>query len=269
MSHIKMATHLLCDDTVRLHPATRPSPLPTIFACGDSAVLVDFERADGSVKALDEARLLERVSTLDRALLRHPPRGFIETVTAYRTLLVSCAPTVSHFEAISRAVLAACRSGSAAIYTRRRWRIPVAYGGAFGIDLADVAERLGTDQERIVDTHANAHYTVAMIGFLPGFAYLTGLPGWLALPRRATPRPLVPAGGIAIGGAQTAIGSIAGPSGWHQIGRTPVVAFDRAREPVTFLEAGDEIVLHRIDAAEFTRLAQAAADGEIVAERLT
>lgn len=231
-------------------------------------MLVDFANAERSVEPLDEARLLERVTALDRALLRHPPRGFIETVPAYRTLLVSYDSSVSDFEAISLAVLEACRTCSAAIYTRRRWRIPVAYGGAFGIDLADVAERLGTDQERIVDAHANAHYTVAMIGFLPGFAYLAGLPGWLALPRRATPRPLVPAGGIAIGGAQTAIGSIAGPSGWHQIGRTPVVAFDRSREPVTFLEAGDEIVLHRIDAAEFTRLAQAAAGGEIVAERL-
>ena len=57
--------------------------------------------------------------------------------------------------------------------------------------------------------HAGADYTIAMFGFLPGFAYLSGLPGHLAVPRRPTPRASVFSGSIAIGGAQTAIGSIA------------------------------------------------------------
>jgi len=39
-----------------------------------------------------------------------------------------------------------------------------------------------------------------VVGFMPGFAYLGGLPDWLAIPRRPSPRPSVPAGSVAIAG---------------------------------------------------------------------
>jgi KipI family sensor histidine kinase inhibitor len=104
-----------------------------------------------------------------------------------------------------------------------------------------------------------------MVGFMPGFTYLGGLDPELALPRRDVPRTLTPAGSISIGGIQTAISSIAAPSGWHLLGRTPVRAFDKRRDLPFLFNTGDFIAFERIDAATWRELAEAAAAGEPVA----
>jgi KipI family sensor histidine kinase inhibitor len=87
-----------------------------------------------------------------------------------------------------------------------------------GPDLGHVAEASGHTTREICELHAAATYTVETMGFAPGFAYLSGLPAALALPRRATPRPRVPAGSIAIAGAHTAVYPFDSPGGWHLIG---------------------------------------------------
>jgi KipI family sensor histidine kinase inhibitor len=95
--------------------------------------------------------------------------------------------------------------------------VPVIYDGP---DLDDVAAHAGMARDDVIRLHASGSYTVAFLGFLPGFAYLLGLPAALATPRRATPRATVPAGSVAIGGAQTAVYPAEGPGGWQLIGRT-------------------------------------------------
>ena len=81
-------------------------------------------------------------------------------------------------------------------------------------------------------------YTVAFCGFAPGFAYLTGLPTALQLPRRATPRPRVPAGSVAIAGELAAVYPTASPGGWHLIGRTDLTLFDVDRDPPALFSPG-------------------------------
>jgi len=112
-------------------------------------------------------------------------------------------------------------------------RIPVVYDGD---DLAEVAERCGVDD--VAGLHAGATYTVAFCGFAPGFAYLTGLPTALQLPRRATPRPRVPAGSVAIAGELAAVYPTASPGGWHLLGRTDLTLFDVDRDPPALLSPG-------------------------------
>jgi KipI family sensor histidine kinase inhibitor len=82
---------------------------------------------------------------------------------------------------------------------------------------------------------------VALLGFAPGFPYLLGLDPSLAMPRRTTPRLRVPAGSVAIGGAQAGIYPAELPGGWHLIGRTPLRLFDPAREPPCLLGVGDRV----------------------------
>jgi KipI family sensor histidine kinase inhibitor len=119
--------------------------------------------------------------------------------------------------------------------------IPVCYGGQFGPDLGIVAEHAGLSPEAVVARHTAGDYRVAMLGFMPGFAYLLGLDAALQLPRRTTPRTRVPAGSVAIGGAQTGIYPRELPGGWHLIGRTPRVLFDAAREPPALLAPGQRV----------------------------
>jgi hypothetical protein len=51
----------------------------------------------------------------------------------------------------------------------------VVYGGEHGIDLEDVAKTLNTTPDDIVARHVAGDYRVAMIGFTPGWSYLSGL----------------------------------------------------------------------------------------------
>lgn len=119
--------------------------------------------------------------------------------------------------------------------------IPVVYGGDGGPDLDQCARALGLPVEEFVTRHCAPEYRVAMVGFAPGFPYLLGLDPALALPRLATPRTRVPAGSVAIGGAQTGIYPRDSAGGWRLIGRTPLALFDAGREPAALLQAGDRV----------------------------
>jgi KipI family sensor histidine kinase inhibitor len=134
--------------------------------------------------------------------------------------------------------------------------IPVCYGGEHGPDLAALAAHAGLDPAEVVARHVAVRYRVAMLGFAPGFPYLLGLDPALAMPRRASPRTRVPAGSVAIGGAQTGIYPRATPGGWNLIGRTPLALFDAARTPPALLAPGQYLRFRAIDAAEFARLAR-------------
>ena len=132
--------------------------------------------------------------------------------------------------------------------------IPVRYGGIFGEDLDAAAAELGIAADALISRHAAALYTVAMIGFAPGFPYLSGLDPSLALPRLATPRTRVPAGSVAIGGAQTGIYPRESPGGWRLLGRTPLRLFDPQRASPSLLAPGDRVRFVAIDDDAFARL---------------
>jgi TIGR00370 family protein len=147
-------------------------------------------------------------------------------------------PAVWRFvESSLRRILAEGDGGAA--MPPRVVEIPVRYGGADGPDLEACAERAGMAPDAFIEAHASARYTVAMIGFMPGFPYLSGLPEHLAQPRLAAPRRRVPAGSVGIAGVQTGVYPFDSPGGWQIIGRTDLKLFDpRAAEP-SLLRAGD------------------------------
>lgn len=123
----------------------------------------------------------------------------------------------------------------------RTVEIPVVYGGEAGPDLPIVAEYAGLSPSQVVELHASIDYVVWFLGFQPGFPYLGGLPAQLATPRRAEPRVSVPAGSVAIGGAQTGIYSLSTPGGWNLIGRTELPLFDPTLAEPVLLRPGDTV----------------------------
>jgi KipI family sensor histidine kinase inhibitor len=214
---------------------------------------------------IDEA-INARVLALDRALTAAKIDGVIEAVPTYRSLLVHYDPLALGFADLSthlQALAAAARAESGA---RRRWRIPVVYGGEYGIDLDDVAESRDITTAEVIRLHTGGDYYVAMLGFLPGFAYLAGLDPRLAISRRADPRAFTPAGTISIGGVQAGVQCLAAPSGWHLLGRTPVRTYHPLRDPVFLVEPGDAVTFHAIDQREWAALDRAAEAGEPIAE---
>jgi KipI family sensor histidine kinase inhibitor len=116
--------------------------------------------------------------------------------------------------------------------------LPVSYDGP---DLAVVAEATGLAVDEVVRLHAATVYTAAFTGFAPGFAYLTGLPEQLQLPRRAEPRTRVPAGSVAVADVYTAVYPRESPGGWNLLGTTDAVLFDPDRVPAALLPPGTRV----------------------------
>jgi KipI family sensor histidine kinase inhibitor len=125
--------------------------------------------------------------------------------------------------------------------------IPVVYGGEFGPDLAWVCDQLDLSEAGFIALHTGA-YTVDMLGFIPGFAYIGGLDKRLLIARLPEPRQHVPAGSVGIAGGRSGIYSLPGPGGWPLIGRTSRRLFDpHAPEPFA-LAAGMTVVFTAVDA---------------------
>jgi inhibitor of KinA len=134
--------------------------------------------------------------------------------------------------------------------------VPVCYDRDFAVDLDEVATRSRLMPAEVVSRHASASYRVACVGFTPGFPYLSGLPNELATPRRLTPRKLVAAGSVGIGGNQTGIYPQDSPGGWNIIGRTPLRLFDPSEVPPSLFVIGDTVRFRQITRDEFEQLSR-------------
>lgn len=167
--------------------------------------------------------------------------GIGEVLPGMNNLTLTFDPTVVAIEALMQRVTEAWPRLAAGAVEGRTIEIPVAYGGAHGPDLADVAAHTGLTPAEVVRRHSGADYVVYLLGFLPGFAFMGGLPPELATPRRAEPRTAVPARSVGIGGEQTGIYPLVSPGGWQLIGRTPLELFDPAADPPTLLRPGDRV----------------------------
>ena len=215
---------------------------------GDTGVLAVFEQ-----KIAEE--IGAQVAALDAAVRAAKIPGAGETVPAFASLLVRYDPLLTDYGAVAGAVDALARRlpppepGAGRLVT-----IPVCYGGAFGPDLAFVAQHAGLTEAEVVRRHTGRDYRIYMLGFLPGFPYLGGLDPRLFTPRLQNPRTAIPAGSVGIGGEQTGIYPVASPGGWQLIGRTPLDLFDPERPPL--YAAGDRIRFTAITPEQFAKLAE-------------
>ena len=207
-----------------------------------------------------------RVHAAAHAIRAAKLASIIDIAPAYATLLVRFDPFLRGRDALPEAVTKVLDRGfqqgdepgasASQKLPTQRTEMPVCYGGEYGPDLGKIAQRAGVSPDEVVERHLRAEYTVAMLGFAPGFPYLLGLDPALHAPRRANPRTRVPAGSVAIGGAQTGIYPRELPGGWNLIGRTPLALFDARHEPPCLLAPGDRVRFRAIDADEFRRLAE-------------
>jgi KipI family sensor histidine kinase inhibitor len=234
---------------------------PRFLDAGECALVVEFGTT------IDPA-LSDRVLALDAALAARPPEGLRETVPTYRSLMLHYDPLTLPRAALVQAVRQALDTPAAALPPPARWRLPACHDATLAEDLPHIAATTGLTPQNVTAAHATATFRTVMYGFAPGWAYLSGLPPALTLPRRATPRDRVPEGSLMIAGGQAIIAGTAMPSGWHILGRTPARMFDPARTPAVLLSPGDLVTFAPVDLPTFHALRQRAERGEPLAVRL-
>jgi KipI family sensor histidine kinase inhibitor len=195
-------------------------------------------RVAGERGLLVEVEDLETVHRLHAALRQLDPPGVVELVPGYRTVLIVADPGQAEALDELAARLPHLELPPAESMAGETVEIPVSYDGE---DLPEVAGLTGLDAEEVVRRHTAPEYTVAFLGFSPGFPYLVGLDPALEVPRRETPRTSIPAGSVGLAGNQTGIYPTASPGGWQLIGHTDVTLFDPARDPPALLAPGTHL----------------------------
>jgi KipI family sensor histidine kinase inhibitor len=209
--------------------------VPSLRNYGDNAVLVEWATSGFDADVSDQVHALA-------AKLRKTP-FLTEVMPGYDSLVVSFDAAAQTIAAVTQHVEHALQSGAAldAATQSRLVDIPVTYGGEAGPDLAALAETIGKTPAEVIALHSEPEYRVCMMGFIPGFAFLSAVNPLLQHPRHATPRAHVPAGSVGIANWQTGIYGLDSPGGWQIIGRTSVTMFDAARDDPFYVEAGDRI----------------------------
>lgn len=202
-----------------------------------------------------------RVQHLNGLLKQNPFTGFIETLPAYTSLTVFYAPemirmgNVSPFqfvEAHIKNLFGEAPAGNSE--PENIISIPVCYEAEFAPDLELVATSGGLSKEEVIERHLRKIYTVYMMGFLPGFAYMGEVDDTIAAPRKPTPRALVEEGSVGIAGKQTGIYPLPSPGGWQIIGRTPLCLFDLQKSDPFLIRTGDKVQFNAITKEAFVKI---------------
>ena len=224
---------------------------PSIRPLGDSAAIVKWTGAD-------DAEICRAVRKLTAAFHHtvgpDSADGLSCVVPAYSSITVHYCPNRTSFPEVARIIEnALLQAESSPAVTATQIEIPVCFDTISAPDLDEVAEAHGLSAEEVIQRFCSAEYSVRMIGFSPGFPYLSGLPSELSTPRKRSPRLKVPQGSVAIGGSQAGIYSQETPGGWNIIGRTPRQLFRAELSQPCLLTAGDQVRFLPINVDQFNK----------------
>jgi len=211
------------------------TPKIEISVYGDSAILVSFNMGRYS-----EA-VYESVTKLADSL--NTNQTWTNIIPAYDSLMVTFNPMEINLAGAKAKVEAALKSSktSKASKKTKPIDIPIIYGGEDGPDMAKICESAQLTENEVIEKHSQITYRVCMMGFIPGFAFLSKTDKKLHHPRHNTPRAKVAPGSVGIANWQTGIYGVESPGGWQIIGRTPLSLFEAKRENPFLLKAGDRI----------------------------
>jgi len=207
---------------------------PHISAYGDHAILLQWPTTEFSLEIND------RIHDLSDRL--RESGALTEVVPGYDSLLCVFDLGLHSMESIESRVKALLAGKYVKPKTKSKIiDIPVHYGGADGPDMQTICAASGLSKTEVVNRHSAETYRVCMMGFIPGFTFLSPAHEALHHPRLETPRAKVPAGSVGIANWQTGIYGLESPGGWQIIGRTPLSIFDAKRKTPFLLNAGDQI----------------------------
>ena len=198
-----------------------------------------------------------RVRALQFGLEQMQLQGVTEMVPAYCSLMVHYDPLKLTYQKLADAILSLAEQTCAgSLPPGTVTQIPVLYGGEWGPDLAEVAQKEGLTEDEVICRHSAKPGFIYMIAFAPGLPYIGSLEDTFSVPRRTSPREKLPVGSVTIWQSQTTVFPVEQPGGWNVIGRTPLRLFDKDNLEVPFLlQAGNWVEFVPIDKDTYDRIA--------------
>ena len=228
-------------------------PSYKIFFIGDSVATIDF----GNI--INE-EINKKAIAIFHYLSEHPLAGMVEALPAYSSVTIyfdvpllrkKISPQKKVSEWITKELHKLMLSDFATEDAEKSLvRIPVCYEKQFADDLQWIADQKNVSTEQVIRLHNSKQYRVYMLGFLPGFAYMGEVDEQIAVPRKPQPQPIW-AGSVGIAGRQTGLYPLNSPGGWQIIGRTPLRMFDKDRDELCLIKAGDYVEFYSITEDEF------------------
>lgn len=241
------------------------SDLPAVWhPCGDTALLLDLNGyapswTDSLSPFEDKTQLITTARHLS-ALIRARQEtgqltGIIDVVPGLGSVLIHYDPCQTSAAYLKQSLTPVIHHSQSAEQTsQRRLSLPVCYDEEFSPDLEDISSQCGLSAEEAIQLHLNAVFEVAIMGFLPGLGYMTGLPEVLRMPRRSNPRTHVDKGAVGIAMDQCVIYPLDSPGGWNLIGRMPVPLCDIKRTQPLLLQPGDRVEFYQISRQEYDHI---------------
>ena len=238
------------------------APALQLLPVGDTAWTVEFGvRIDPAL----HARVLGLAAALDAARKEGANKdlaAIVDVVPTFRSLTVHYNPLACDGERLGEALALMAESSGAATQEGRHWLIPVCFDDDFAPDLNDLCETKNMSRDAVIALMTEATFQVYMIGFMPGFPYMGGLPKELEMSRLASPRKVVPARSLAVAGSMCSVYPWESPGGWRLLGRTPIPMFSAKEvEAPSLLASGDRVRWQSIDRATYVERENAVAGG--------
>jgi inhibitor of KinA len=223
-----------------------------IYALGDQAITIEW-----SASISEEAN--NQVMHSFHFLQLHPIEGVTDIIPAYSSLTLIYNPTIirkqamggSPFEWLKKKLASLAVAPLETTPKTAPLIVPVCYDLSLAPDLLEATQLTGCAIEEIIAIHTSEIYTVYMLGFLPGFAYMASVNQKIQMPRKTNPRKLVAAGSVGIAGEQTGIYPLEAPGGWQLIGQTPLKIFDITKEEPCFFKPGNRVKFEAISLEQF------------------
>lgn len=217
---------------------------------GDCALVVNFEQ---KIAPEIHRQVIGFIQQIEQASLS----GIAYWIPAYCSVTIGFEPNILPVETLRTRIHTWLEEETQATqsFSSRHVTIPVCYEDQHAPDMAEVMQLKGVSRSEIIHLHTSSAFTVYMLGFIPGFAYMGILPEALHCPRKATPRLRVPIGSVGLAGFQTGIYPAEAPGGWQLIGQTPLAVFDPYRPAPCLFTSGDQVSFSAISTEEFRQIA--------------
>jgi inhibitor of KinA len=182
---------------------------------------------------------------MHHALLELYPDKILYCVPAYNSLLIVFKDAINKYSYWKNELLNIFPNKQTILYGDLH-HIPICYEEPFAIDIYEVSSTCNITTQEIIDIHTSRIYTVFMLGFLPGFAYLGNIDKRLYVNRKSSPRKSIEKNAVGIAGNQTAIYPRSSPGGWNIIGRSMIDVWRENDERPFLMKPFDRVQFYAV-----------------------